>query len=114
MTIAIKNLNHPNIYQDFLTEKVQQMTKPKTHLIMDSGQFQISRLTLEHINHLTLEGHWYRVTGTYELNEDLNLWIARPDGMDGQAARLHSKTFSGLKQAIRREFDKMIKRDTVS
>ena len=106
MTIAIKNLNHPNIYQDFLTEKVQQMTNPKTHLIMDSGQF--------HINRLTLEGHWYRVTGTYELNEDLNLWIARPDGMDGQADRLHSKTFSGLKQAIRREFNKMIERDTVS
>ena len=107
MTIAIKNLNHPNIYQDFLTEKVQgQMIKPKTHLTLDSGQFHICRLTLE--------GNWYVVTGTYELNEDLNLWIARPDGMDGQAARLHSKTFSGLKQAIRREFDKMIKRDTVS
>ena len=106
MTIAIKNLNHPNIYQDFLTEKVQQMTKPKTHLTMDSGHFQISRLTLE--------GNWYTVSGTYELNLDINLWISKPDGIKGQDARLHSKTFSGLKQAIRREFDKMIERDTVS
>ena len=104
--MTIKNLNHPNIYQDFLTEKVQQMTKPKTHLTMDSGQFHICRLTLE--------GNWYVVTGTYELNEDLNLWISRPDWTFAQTARLHSKTFSGLKQAIRREFDKMIERDTVS
>ena len=99
-------MQNPQIYQDYLTEKVQQMNNPKTHLIMEHGYYVISRIAKN--------GIWVTSKGTFELNEDLNLWIARPDGMDGQADRLHSKTFSGLKQAIRREFNKMIERDTVS
>ena len=94
-------MKHPNIYQDYLAEKVQQMNEPKTHLNMDNGYYVISRIKRN--------GKWLIISGTFELNEELNLWIATWNGTHvTHETRLHSKTISGLKQMIRREFKKIV------